>query len=110
MVLELFVKRRGFQGRRELFHGAGGWEALKQSPKIRNLDQTINDSKSNLWNFFLKILFWAYKFFIFIQTCQWISDLLAESLKSKKDNSFYNTVLLRKPHSFSEPRLAWHWG
>ena len=34
-----------------------------------------------------------------------ISDLLAESLKAKKDHSFYNTVLLRKPHSFDEPQI-----
>ena len=39
-----------------------------------------------------------------------ISDLLAESLKAKKDHSFYNTVLLRKPHSFYKPELAWYWG
>ena len=72
---------------------------------------------------FLKMLFRTYdffrtyNFFIFVQTCQWpsseiflIPDLLAESLKAKKDHSFFNTVLLRKPHSFYEPRLAWYWG
>ena len=66
---------------------------------------------------FLKILFRTYNFFISVQTCQWtssesflISDLLAESLKAKKDYAFYNTVLLRKPHSFYEPRLAWYCG
>ena len=32
-----------------------------------------------------------------------LSDLLAESLKVKKDHSFYNTVLLKKPHSFYKP-------
>ena len=39
-----------------------------------------------------------------------ISDFLAESLKanktSKKDHSFYNTVSLKKPHSFYEPQLT----
>ena len=66
---------------------------------------------------FLKILFRTYNFFIFVQISQWISsefflisDLPAESLKAKNDHSFYNTVLLRKPHSFYEPRLAWYWG
>ena len=41
---------------------------------------------------FLKILFWAYNVFIFVQTFQWtsseifllISEFLAESLKTKK--------------------------
>ena len=44
---------------------------------------------------FLKILFWKYNFFIFVQTCQWtssefflISGLLAESLKAKKITHF----------------------
>ena len=66
---------------------------------------------------FLKISFRTYNFFIFVQISQWISsefflisDLPAESLKAKNDHSFYNTVLLRKPHLFYEPRLAWYWG
>ena len=44
---------------------------------------------------FLKILFWKYNFFIFVQTCQGtssefflISGLLAESLKAKKITHF----------------------
>ena len=40
-----------------------------------------------------------------------ISDFLAERLKanktSKKDHSFYNTVSLKKPHSFDKPQLTW---
>ena len=66
---------------------------------------------------FLKILFWAYNVFIFVQTFQWtsseifllISEFLAESLKkkkkknNKKDHTFHNTVLLKKSHSFYEP-------
>ena len=66
---------------------------------------------------FLKIFIRTHNFFIFVQMCQWkssefflISDLLAESLKAKKDHSVYNTVLLRKPHSFYESRLTWYWG
>ena len=39
-----------------------------------------------------------------------ISDFLVEFSKptktSKKDHSFYNTVLLQKPHSFYEPHLT----
>ena len=41
-----------------------------------------------------------------------VSDFVAESLKanktSKKDHSFYNTVLLKKPHAFYsyEPQLT----
>ena len=34
------------------------------------------------------------------------SDLLVECLKAKKDHSFYNTVLLKKPHSFYKPQLT----
>ena len=38
-----------------------------------------------------------------------ISDFLAESLKvksktSEKDHTFYNTVSLKKPHSYDEPQ------
>ena len=39
-----------------------------------------------------------------------ISDFLAESLKASKNYrkkySFYNTVSLKKPHSFYEPHLT----
>ena len=39
-----------------------------------------------------------------------ISDFLVERLNanktSKKDHSFYNTVSLKKPHSFYEPQLT----
>ena len=51
---------------------------------------------------FLEILFWTSNIFIFLNVqggiirVFLISDLLAESLKAKKDHSFYNTVLLRK--------------
>ena len=52
---------------------------------------------------FLKILFRTYNFSMFVQSCQWtllefflILDLLAETLKAKKDHSFYNEVLLKK--------------
>ena len=51
---------------------------------------------------FLKILFWTSNLFIFLNVqggiirVLLISGLLAESLKAKKDHSFYNTVLLRK--------------
>ena len=63
---------------------------------------------------FLKVLFRAYKAFIFVQTFQWISsefflisDFLAESRKAnkkktcKKDHTFYNTVLLKKLTHFT---------
>ena len=42
-----------------------------------------------------------------------ISDFLAKVSKptkaSKKDHTFYNTVPLKKPHSFYEPQIASHW-
>ena len=55
---------------------------------------------------FLKILFLAYNFFVFVQMFQWksefflISDFLAESLKAnkiqrKRSHSFYYTVSLK---------------
>ena len=41
-----------------------------------------------------------------------ISDFLVESLKANKNyqkyHSFYNTVQLKKPHSFYEPQLTQH--
>ena len=64
---------------------------------------------------FLKILFRTYNFSIFVQSCQWtllefflILDLLAETLKAKKDHSFYNEVLLKKASLIlrSSTRLA----
>ena len=68
---------------------------------------------------FLKTLFRAYRFFIFVHTVQWtlsklflISDFLTVSKPTKtseKDNSFYNTVSLKKPHSFYWSQLTWHW-
>ena len=57
-----------------------GWltmkNALKQSPEKRNFDHNINDSKISYLEFlfFLKILLWAYKVFIFVQMFQWISS------------------------------------
>ena len=51
---------------------------------------------------FLEILFWTSNLFIFLNVqggiirVLLISGLLAESLKAKKDHSFYNTVLLKK--------------
>ena len=53
----------------------------------------------------LEFFFWKYYFghttflYSFKRAITWvflISDLLAESLKAKKDHSFYNTVLLKK--------------
>ena len=61
---------------------------------------------------FLEILFWTSNLFIFLNVqggiirVLLISGLLAESLKAKKDHSFYNTVLLKKPHSVHEPQLT----
>ena len=61
---------------------------------------------------FLEILFWTSNLFIFLNVqggiirVFLISDLLAESLKAKKDHLFYNTVLLKKPHSVHEPQLT----
>ena len=33
----------------------------------------------------------------------------SQTKPSKKDHSFYNIVLLKKPHLFREPELDWHW-
>ena len=34
-----------------------GYNALKQSPKNRNLDQNVNDSKSHIFNSFFENIF-----------------------------------------------------
>ena len=53
-----------------------------------------------LWNNFLEN---------FVSGTQ-LSDFLAKSLKAKKigekDNTFYNTVLLKNPNSFYESQLT----
>ena len=41
---------------------------LKAVTKKRNMDQNISDSKSHIWNSFLKILFRPYNVFIYVQT------------------------------------------
>ena len=67
---------------------------------------------------FFKILFWAYNFFILIHTSQRTSSEFFSNFRSSKqkvskpakaslkDHSFYNTVLLKKSHSFNEPHLT----
>ena len=74
-----------------------------QSPKKRNLDQNINDSKSHLWNSFFENIISDIQLFyirsnvpVNIIRAFLISDLLAEILKAKTNLSFYNTVLLKK--------------
>ena len=70
---------------------------------------------------FLKVLFRAYKAFIFVQTFQWISsefflisDFLPESRKAnKKKNLQKRSHVLQysfaqKAHSFYEHQLTWH--
>ena len=65
--------------------------------------------------FFLNIILGIQLFYIWsnipvVIIVFFISDFLAKSLKanktSKKDHSFYNTVSLKKPHSFYEPQLT----
>ena len=73
----------------------------------------MNDSNSRLWNSFFENIIWSIQL-IYIRPHLSLdiirvflfSDLLGESLKAKKDHSFYNTVLLKKPHSFYEPQLT----
>ena len=74
-----------------------------QSPKKRNLDQNINNSKSHLWNSFFENIISDIQLFyirsnvpVNIIRAFLISDLLAEILKAKTNLSFYNTVLLKK--------------
>ena len=83
----------------------------QSSPKKRNLDQNINDSKSHIWNSFFENIISAYSVFIFVHTFQWTSSFFFnfQIFKSKvskptktreKWHSIYNTVSLKKPHSF----------
>ena len=85
------------------------------------MDQNINDTKSLVWNsFFENIISDMQLFYICPQVpvniirVFLILAFLAESLKankktktSKKGHSFYNTILLKKPHSFYQPQLTW---
>ena len=76
------------QGRRKVFYGGGGGGRLSKNvghqdwstaenekkrpkgiPQKQNLDQNINDSKSHFKILFLKMLFWAYNFFMFVHRC-----------------------------------------
>ena len=69
---------------------------------------------------FLTILFRTYNVFILVHMFQWtLSDLffnfqilyqkVSEPTEtSKTDHSFYNTVSLKKLHSFYEPQLTSH--
>ena len=66
---------------------------------------------------FLKILFQAYKLFIQIPVdfIRFFFNVRFSNRKSqshqkllKKDHSFYNTVSLKKLHSFYESQLTWH--
>ena len=71
----------------------------------RNLEQNINDSKSS-FDFIISSIQLFYirpHVPVDIITVFLFSDLV-EYLKAKKDHSFYNTVLLKKPHShFTNP-------
>ena len=92
MLLKIILRYlilSSFQGRRKIFYGgeAGGGlskiflskkkRSLKRSkavPRKTKLDQNISDSKSHIWIPFLKILFWAYNFVIFVHTFRWTSS------------------------------------
>ena len=66
---------------------------------------------------FLKILFRAYNFSphvpVDIIRVFFIPEFVAENLRAnknqQKDHSLYNTVSLKKPHSFYESQLFWNW-
>ena len=117
------------QGRRKLFYGGGRWggggQGLHKTVNHHGwlTKKNINDSKSHIWNscfFFKKILFQfrAYNFFIFVHTFQWtLSELFFSYLifqqkvlkpikTSERVHSFYNRVLIKKPHSFYERQLT----
>ena len=66
---------------------------------------------------FLKIFFRAINFIphvlvniIRVFLFQNLKQKISKSIKtSQKDHSFYNTVSLKKPHSFYESQLFWNW-
>ena len=88
----------------------------------KSLDQDINDSKTHIWNSFFEniisvsgtqlsyirphvsvdIIRVFFNFLIFWQ------KVSRPTKTSEKVHSFYNTVLLKKPHLFYEPRLTLH--
>ena len=101
-----------------------GWRRkilLKQSPKKWNFHQNINDSNfifgvvffenivsvSGIQVFYIRPRFrgWRYQIFFFFL----ILKVSKTTKASEKVHSFYNTVLLKKPHSFFKPQLTWNW-
>ena len=62
----------------------------KPSHKKLNLEQKINHSKPHNWS-------WSFSF-----------RFSSKKSQNQQDHSFYNTVSLKKPHSFYEPQLTHH--
>ena len=68
-------------------HYPNSGSVLEQSTKIRNLDKKINDSKSHIWNSFLKLLFWANNFSLFVHTFQLTSSEFYFNFRFSSRNS-----------------------
>ena len=109
--------------------GHHGWPTTKNKkkhwlkppravPQKTKFGPNINDSKSHICNSYFEnitsgIRLWSapssrhhQKFFLFQIFEQKVSKVIKTS---EKDHSFYNTVTLKKSHSFYVLQLTWHW-
>ena len=85
-----WVKVSTMIGRRQKLKKKKNWlKRSKAVPWKTKLDQNVSDSKSHIWNSFLKILFRANSFIIFLHMFQWTSSELFFNFRfsSKKSQS-----------------------
>ena len=68
-------------------HYPNSGSVLEQSTKIRNLDKKVNDSKSHICNSFLKLLFWANNFSLFVHMFQLTSSEFYFNFRFSSRNS-----------------------
>ena len=81
----------------------------KAVPQKRNLDQNINDSKSHTCILGVNIISEHYQSFYILDFRFSSGKSQSQQKISEKDNLTYNTVSLKKPHSFYKPQLTRHW-
>ena len=95
----------------------------KAVPQKTKFGPKYNDSKCHIWNLFFENIILGIQVFIFVHTLQWTSSeffffflfqvfyqkLSKPTKTSEKDDSSHNTFSLKKPRSFYEPQITWHW-
>ena len=83
-------------------------ECPKAVPQKRNLDQNINDSESHTCILGVNIISEHYQSFYILDFRFSSGKSQSQQKISEKDNLTYNTVSLKKPHSFYKPQLTRH--